>query len=70
MDRGVWQATVHGVTRVGHDLVTNHHYQQPQTIPLYSRPVNPKSQEYSHTQLFMDIIFFSFEQVSKSRIAK
>ena len=28
MDRGAWQATVHGVTRVGHDLVTkppNHH---------------------------------------------
>ena len=22
MDREVWQATVHGVTRVGHDLVT------------------------------------------------
>ena len=22
MDRGAWQATVHGVTRVGHDLVT------------------------------------------------
>ena len=22
MDRGVWQATVHGVTTVGHDLVT------------------------------------------------
>ena len=22
MDRGVWQAIVHGVTRVGHDLVT------------------------------------------------
>ena len=22
MDRGVWQAAVHGVTRVGHDLVT------------------------------------------------
>ena len=22
MDRGVWQATVHGVTRVGHDIVT------------------------------------------------
>ena len=21
MDRGAWQATVHGVTRVGHDLV-------------------------------------------------
>ena len=23
MDRGDWRATVHGVTRVGHDLVTN-----------------------------------------------
>ena len=22
MDRGVWQATVHGVTRVGHDIAT------------------------------------------------
>ena len=22
MDRGIWQATVHGVARVGHDLVT------------------------------------------------
>jgi len=22
MDRGVWQATVHGVARVGHDLAT------------------------------------------------
>ena len=24
MDRGAWQATVHGVTRVGHDLATEH----------------------------------------------
>ena len=23
MDRGAWEATVHGVLRVGHDLVTN-----------------------------------------------
>ena len=22
MDRGAWQATVHGVSRVGHDLAT------------------------------------------------
>ena len=22
MDRGAWQATVHGVTRIGHDLAT------------------------------------------------
>ena len=25
MDRGAWQAIVYGVTRVIHDLVTNHH---------------------------------------------
>ena len=25
MDRGAWQATVHGVTRVGHNLSTEHH---------------------------------------------
>ena len=29
MDRGAWQATVHGVTRVGHNLVT-----KPQPPPL------------------------------------
>ena len=23
MDRGAWQATVHGVAKVGHDLATN-----------------------------------------------
>ena len=32
-DRGAWQATVHGVTRVGHDLATklttNKHSQRP-----------------------------------------
>ena len=25
VDRGAWWVTVHGVTRVGHDLVTKHH---------------------------------------------
>ena len=24
MDKGAWQATVHGVTRLGHDLALNH----------------------------------------------
>ena len=32
MDRGAWQATVHGVAKVGHDLVTqqqqSHHMTQ------------------------------------------
>ena len=31
MDRGGWQATVHGVTRVRHDLVTTHNSAYPQT---------------------------------------
>ena len=25
MDRGGWQAIVHGVTRIGYDLANNHH---------------------------------------------
>ena len=25
MDRGAWRATVHGLTRVGHDSRLNHH---------------------------------------------
>ena len=28
MDRGTWSATVHGVTRVGHDLETKQRQQQ------------------------------------------
>ena len=28
MDREAWQATVHGVARVRHDLTTKHHHQQ------------------------------------------
>ena len=30
MDRGAWQAVVHGVARVGHDLVT-----KPTPGPIY-----------------------------------
>ena len=37
MDRGAWQATVHGVVRVGHDLATKHtiliiHLMHPQSL--------------------------------------
>ena len=32
-DRGAWWATVHGVTKVGHDLVTK----QPTNISFYSQ---------------------------------
>ena len=28
MDRGAWRAAVHGVTRVGHNLVTKPHHHQ------------------------------------------
>ena len=37
MDRGAWQATLHGVTRVGHNLVTK----LPPSYPEYS--VKPPS---------------------------
>ena len=37
MDRGAWQATLHGVTRVGHNLVTK----LPPSHPEYS--VKPPS---------------------------
>ena len=40
MDRGAWQATVHGVTRVGHDLVT-----KPPPPPNY------KTARYMRTQV-------------------
>ena len=32
MDRGIWQATVHGVARVGHDLATQP--QRDNSVPL------------------------------------
>ena len=38
MGRGTWWATVHGVTRVGHDLATkppNHHHPEHPVLPLY-----------------------------------
>ena len=36
MDRGAWQATVHGVARVGHDLVTK----QQQLMLQVNKPGN------------------------------
>ena len=36
MDRGTWQATVHGVARVRHDLVTKPPFSTPQiTFSIY-----------------------------------
>ena len=43
MDRGAWQATVHGVTRVGHDLVT-----KPLTTTI-NRVVMKFGEEFSHS---------------------
>ena len=44
MDRGAWWATVHGITRVGHDLVTIHHH----PLPFTALPVKVVSQICSH----------------------
>ena len=35
MDRGAWWPKVHGISRVGHDLVTNHHTRTHTSIYLY-----------------------------------
>ena len=43
MDRGAWKATVHGVTRVGHDLVT-----KPPTTTI-NRAVMKFREEFSHS---------------------
>ena len=40
MDRGMWQTTVHGVTRVGHGLVTNHHRQRMRPAEKKTKPGN------------------------------
>ena len=39
MDRGIWQATVHGIARVGHDLVTKPPPAQVVEIHLVSEEV-------------------------------
>ena len=48
MDRGGWQATVHGVARVGHDLATKPPPPPPEIL----------SHELPYSQVFdMDILF-------------
>ena len=39
IDRGIWQATVHGVARVGYDLVTK----PPPPLHFYERPTSTYS---------------------------
>ena len=39
MDRGAWQAIVHGVSRVGHDLATKPNHHHPKYL-LYINPFN------------------------------
>ena len=47
--RGAWQATVHGVTRVGHDLVTK----PPPPPPLYfSKHCTVRSKKFSYCVFF------------------
>ena len=55
MDRGTWQATVHGVIRVGQDLAT--------------KPPPPQSERNSHLiwrlDLWIIIIFLNENDVNK-----
>ena len=38
-DRGAWRATVHGVTRVGHDLGLSHHHRAFQGTKAFLCPL-------------------------------
>ena len=50
MDRGAWQATVHGVARVRHDWQLNHHHHQASF--LFSLPLMPRT---LHNKLLLHI---------------
>ena len=52
MDRGAWQATVHGVTRVRHDLVTK---PPPLTLTLEQHRFE------MHVFTYMQIFFFTIK---------
>ena len=45
MNRGAWQATVHVVARVGHDLTT-----KPPPLPIRGLALNPSSTELPITK--------------------
>ena len=45
MDRGAWWATVHGVARVGHDLVTEASPQQSECKVLVTSSFLPGSED-------------------------
>ena len=50
MDRGAWQAAVHGVARVRHDWQLNHHHHQASF--LFSLPLVPRT---LHNKLLLHI---------------
>ena len=53
MDRGAWQATVHGVTRVGHDLVTKPPKPPPPyEFSQYSRNILSATSTYPRTLMY------------------
>ena len=66
-DRGVWQARVHGVAKVRHDLVTKppswHYLPSIYTLSLASKPSSPKwlSFSFKHTWIHgLVLLFISF----------
>ena len=62
MDRGAWQATVHGVARVGHDLVMK---APPKDIKKQSRGTLIKIMNNTGMSLLTVLVHFSLEVVTK-----
>ena len=65
MDRGAWQATVHGVARVGHDLATKQH-----NIKAHFRKVNEhqnkETENYSGPQTQSKVQLLSCGSVAQT----
>ena len=64
MDRGAWQATVHGVTRVGHDLATKLPFDNNPQVPLYHtvdllENIGSLSYRMVHILALADILYYA-----------
>ena len=57
MDRGAWQATVHGVARVGHELSTKER-------ECSSQPSHPLSSATEEEVLLYTVVMFQLINVS------
>ena len=54
MDRGAWQAIIHGLQRVRHDLVTNTHMHMHKLLTVHSH----EKKNYSLFEIISEVLYF------------